>query len=137
MSELPHEQPGQTKVGKNSSGIRCWRLSVPSAIAFIEEKFNAGFDFVLTGKWNQDPLERRFGIIRSVNSNPSVTSWLQIIQYVTLQSRLNTARRNANIDDDEGVECLVSQAKCLKKQAKELDVLAATVKCFLKEELLE
>ncbi|KAI9565536.1 hypothetical protein GHT06_009328 [Daphnia sinensis] len=112
--------------------IRGWRLSVRSAIALIEEQFNAGFDFVLTaGKWNQDPLERLFGIIRFVNSHPSVTSWLQIIRYVTLQSRLNTARRNANIDDGEGVECLVSLAKCLKKQAKELDVSAATIKCLM------
>lgn len=124
--------------------------------------FNAGFHFVLTGKWNQDPLEvckqicvhtykqinyssmdsllflqRLFGIVRSVNNHPSVTSWLQIIRYVTLQSRLNTARRNANIDDGERVECLVSLAKCLKKKAKDLDVSAATIKSCLKEELLQ
>lgn len=82
-------------------------------------------------------MQRLFGIIRYVNSHPSVTSWPQIIRYVTLQSRLNTARRNANIDDGEGVECLVSLANCLKKQAKELDVSAATIKCCLKKELLE
>ncbi|KAK4006244.1 hypothetical protein OUZ56_011400 [Daphnia magna] len=113
MTELPHEQPGKTKVGKkfildqmldvldqteeiykdtgsrikmfaSITTIRGWRLSVRSAIALIEEQFNAGFDFVLTGKWNQDPLERLFGIIRSVNSHPSVTSWLQIERFVTL-----------------------------------------------------
>lgn len=86
MTELPHEQPGKTKVGKkfildqmldvldqteeiykdtgsrikmfaSITTIRGWRLSDRSAIALIEEQFNAGFDFVLTGKWNQDPLE--------------------------------------------------------------------------------
>ena len=33
--------------------------------------------------------------------------------------------------------CLVSLAKCLKKQAKDLDVSAATIKSCLKEELLQ
>lgn len=86
MTELPHEQPGQTKIGKKFildqmlavldqtekiytvtgssikmfaalTTIKGWRLSIRSAIALIEEQFNAGFDYVLTGKWNQDPLE--------------------------------------------------------------------------------
>ena len=141
QSEKVYKETGTTiKMFASITTIRAWRLSIRSAIALIEEMFNAGFHFVLTGKWNQDPLEvckqicvhtykqinyssmdsllflqRLFGIVRSVNNHPSVTSWLQIIRYVTLQSRLNTARRNANIDDGERVECLVSLAKCLKK----------------------
>lgn len=72
-----------------------------------------------------------------MNPHPSASTWLQIIRYVTLQSRLNTARKNANIQEDEGVNCLVSLGKCLQQQAKASDIAVATIKECLKEELLE
>lgn len=37
--------------------LESWRVSVLSVIALTEEKFNAGYTTVLTGKLNQDPIE--------------------------------------------------------------------------------
>ena len=58
QSEKVYKETGTTiKMFASITTIRAWRLSIRSAIALIEEMFNAGFHFVLTGKWNQDPLE--------------------------------------------------------------------------------
>lgn len=34
-----------------------WRLSIKSMVSLIEELSDFGYDYVLTGSWNQDPLE--------------------------------------------------------------------------------
>ena len=40
------------------TSLCAWRLSITSAIYLIEEQFDAGLKDALTGKFNQDPLER-------------------------------------------------------------------------------
>lgn len=37
--------------------LQAWRITVLSVIALAEEQFNADYITVLTGKFNQDPLE--------------------------------------------------------------------------------
>jgi len=45
------------KMFASQTTIESWRLSIQSAITLTEELFSAGYSYVLTGKWNQDPLE--------------------------------------------------------------------------------
>lgn len=37
--------------------LESWRMTLKSALALTEEYFKAGYSFVLTSKWNQDPIE--------------------------------------------------------------------------------
>ncbi len=60
------------KYGRNipmfisQTSLHAWRLSITSAINLIEEQFDAGFKYVLTGKFNQDPLERLISLRYSI-----------------------------------------------------------------------
>lgn len=45
------------KTFASTTTLRGWRISILSAIAIVEQQFNADYKFVLTGKLNQDPLE--------------------------------------------------------------------------------
>lgn len=50
-----------------------------------------GFKYVLTGKMNQDPLERFFGKARQAgceNDHPDMPSFLQVYQILTVYSLL-------------------------------------------------
>ncbi|KZR96870.1 Uncharacterized protein APZ42_008553, partial [Daphnia magna] len=77
--------------------VHGWRMTIRSVIALTEEMFNAGYTVVLTGKMNQDPVERLFGIVRGVDAHPTVTSFQQIIRYVSLGARLSTIIQGANV----------------------------------------
>lgn len=60
------------KYGRNipmfisQTSLHAWRLSITSAINLIEEQFDAVFKYVLTGKFNQDPLERLISLRYSI-----------------------------------------------------------------------
>ncbi len=56
-TERAFERDPTKKMFCSKTTIHAWRLSIRSAMALIEEQLNAGFAYVLTGKWNQDPLE--------------------------------------------------------------------------------
>jgi hypothetical protein len=78
---------------------------------------------------------RLFCIVRSVDSHPTVTSFLQIIRYISLQARLSylvKQVKGSNIDDKEPVELLVTMSKCLQEHAKESDI---TAKEYIKKQL--
>lgn len=46
-----------TKMFMATTTLRSWRITVLSTIALTEKMLNAGYFTVLTGKFNQDPLE--------------------------------------------------------------------------------
>lgn len=48
------------KMFLSDSTLQAWRITVISVIALTEELLNAGYITVLTGKFNQDPLEVLF-----------------------------------------------------------------------------
>ncbi|KAI9563372.1 hypothetical protein GHT06_010833 [Daphnia sinensis] len=54
---------------------QAWRITVLGDIALVEEQFNADYITVLTGKFNQGPLERFFGIVRGIDDTPTAHSW--------------------------------------------------------------
>ncbi|KZS02441.1 Uncharacterized protein APZ42_000517, partial [Daphnia magna] len=111
--------------------------SMKIAIELIEEMMNSNYKVVLTGKLNQDPAERLFGIIRSVDSHPTVTSFQQIIRYVSLGARLSTILKGSNVDNKEEINVLVTMSKCLQRHAKECDVNASYLKAVLEDKLLK
>ena len=39
--------------------LQAWRMTIRSAIALVEECFASGYKFVLTSRFNQDPIEVR------------------------------------------------------------------------------
>ncbi|EFX61647.1 hypothetical protein DAPPUDRAFT_338581 [Daphnia pulex] len=122
------------------TSLQAWRLSITGAINLIEEQFEAGIRVVLTGKFNHDPLEMLFGIIRSVDSHPTVTSFLQIIRYVSLQCRLSCLVKQvkgSNIDNKEPIEMLVTMSKCHQEHAKESDITVKEHKEAIKDKLLD
>lgn len=61
LSETEHvyEENGRNiPMFVSQTSLHAWRLSIRSAINLIEEQFDAGLKGVLTGKFNQDSLER-------------------------------------------------------------------------------
>lgn len=58
-TERVFEEHGKNvKMFVSETSLQAWRLTINSAINLIEEQFKAGIKVVLTGKFNQDPLER-------------------------------------------------------------------------------
>ncbi|KAK4003944.1 hypothetical protein OUZ56_005689 [Daphnia magna] len=139
-TERVFEEHGKNvKMFVSETSLQAWRLTINSAINLIEEQFKAGIKVVLTGKFNQDPLERLFGIVRSVDSHPTVTSFLQIIRYVSLQSRLSFLMKQvkgSNIDNKEPLEMLVTMSQCLQQHAKDIDITVKDFKEAIKDKLL-
>ncbi|XP_045029959.1 uncharacterized protein LOC123472453 [Daphnia magna] len=139
-TERVFEEHGKNvKMFVSETSLQAWRLTINSAINLIEEQFKAGIKVVLTGKFNQDPLERLFGIVRSVDSHPTVTSFLQIIRYVSLQSRLSFLMKQvkgSNIDNKEPLEMLVTMSQCLQQHAKYIDITVKDFKEAIKDKLL-
>jgi hypothetical protein len=83
---------------------------------------------------------RLFGIIQSVDSHPTVTSFLQIIRYVSLQSRLSCLVKQvkgSNINNKELIEMLVTMSKCHQEHAKESDITVKEYKEAIKDKLLD
>ncbi len=37
--------------------LRAWRTNVLSSLSLVNEMFSEGYETVLTGRWNQDPVE--------------------------------------------------------------------------------
>lgn len=75
-------------------------------------------------------------MVRSVDSHPTVNSFLQIIRFVSLYARLNTVIKGSNIDNNEQMEILATTSKCLKHKAKQCDIDASDLKRALEDTLL-
>jgi len=78
-----------------------------------------------------------FGIVRSIDSHPTVTSFQHIIRHVSLGARLSTIVRGANVDNVDCINILVKMSKCLQRKAKECDIESADLKAVLEDELLK
>ncbi|KZS06429.1 Uncharacterized protein APZ42_030122 [Daphnia magna] len=84
LSETEHvyEENGRNiPMFVSQTSLHAWRLSIRSAINLIEEQFDAGLKGVLTGKFNQEPLERLFGIVRSVDKEGTRDFKLNVMAY--------------------------------------------------------
>ena len=83
-----------------------------------------GFRYVLTSKFNQDPLERHFGILRSLtcDDHPSTVDFLHLHMlqclYIPIKNTLSNA---SNIEDKEEatLTSFVNQMRVLAKQSIE------------------
>lgn len=60
--------------------LQSLRVTVRSILQLCEFLWGENYDYVLTAKFNQDPLERHFGIIRGMLSydHPTVVDFMQI-----------------------------------------------------------
>jgi hypothetical protein len=66
-----------------------------------------------------------------------VTSFQQIIRYVSLGARLSTIIQGANVDNVEQMNILLTMSKCLQRQAKESDIRASDLRSVLEDKLLK
>lgn len=78
-----------------------------------------------------------FGIVGSIDSHPTVTSFQHIIRHVSLGARLSTIVRGANVDNVDCINILVKMSKCLQRKAKECDIASADLKAVIEDELLK
>ncbi|KAI9563207.1 hypothetical protein GHT06_010665 [Daphnia sinensis] len=115
-----------------------WRMTIKSAIDLTEECFNAGYGCVLSGKWNQDALERFFGIVRSVKMHPTAKSILHIYRILSLySSTTKVLNRNANIDQEDQLYNISSYRKCLLDRYKNNTKVLEDLKFSLHDKLLQ
>ncbi|KAH6945333.1 hypothetical protein HPB50_007887 [Hyalomma asiaticum] len=92
------------------------RVTLLSTIDIIEYLLAQGAHYVLTAKFNQDPLERHFGLARSFGgdeSHPTVVNFSQIFRLLSLYTPIKTALRGSV----QGTPCsvLVSVTDTLKR----------------------
>ncbi|KAK4006168.1 hypothetical protein OUZ56_011323 [Daphnia magna] len=99
--------------------------------------FNAGYITKLTGKFNQDPLERFFGIVHEKDETPTAHSWLQIFRILSVYSLTKMHVVRGNIDNEENLRVLVSYQECLLNKFKACEKGAAQIHESFKEQLLE
>lgn len=97
----------------NSKKIYCFKGMVQNLKAIIsltndmcENKTNQQIFFLLTGKFNQDPLENFFSLVRSRipnNSQPTSTEFNSIIANLTTINLINYYSNKSNCESD-GIE---------------------------------
>ncbi|KAK4027606.1 hypothetical protein OUZ56_016654 [Daphnia magna] len=112
-----------------------WRLVIHSSIGLIDELFEAGFNVVLTGRFNQEPIENFFGILMSIDDHPTAHSWLHIFRILSLYNPTKAAIRNANVDGKDSGEILVAYKQCLIHKFRECETEAKKIKMNLKDSL--
>ncbi|KZR99620.1 Uncharacterized protein APZ42_004443, partial [Daphnia magna] len=67
--------------------LKALRITIKSMKDIAASLFASGFKYILTGKINQDCLERFFGIIRVANGSnemPTTTTFLQLFRMIAL-----------------------------------------------------
>ncbi|KZS02803.1 Uncharacterized protein APZ42_000006, partial [Daphnia magna] len=62
-SRVQHDPNTPLNMFLSETTLQAWRISLLSVIALTEEMFNAGYFTILTGKFNQDPLEVKLNLI--------------------------------------------------------------------------
>ena len=80
------------------------RLSLSSCYNLTQELLDADYDFVLTGKFNQDCIERFFGIVRAAGGGqemPTVTSFMFLFRMLCVYYPTKAVLRKRNIDEVE------------------------------------
>ena len=104
-------------------------------MALSEELLMNDYHTVLSGKWNQDPVEvanifidlfvivvlpannvvkflqRLFGIAQSIDNTPTAHSWLHIFRILSLHNFTKTIIKNGNVDNEDELRVLVAYKK--------------------------
>lgn len=117
------------------------RVTLKSTIEIATFLFRRGFHYCLTAKLNQDPLERHFGIMRSISGDihPSTTDFLHlhILQsiYVPIKTAISS-NMNVASDIDVPVASMVTKFRELGK-TKQIDskLLKEKLTYLVKEKL--
>jgi hypothetical protein len=82
------------------------RITIISILKLSKILLEDGFDFVLTAKMNQDPLEKMFGISRHCagqNDHPSAITFLQLYKLLPLYAAIRPPKTgNCTVNIDEG-----------------------------------
>ncbi|ODM92117.1 Transposable element P transposase [Orchesella cincta] len=95
-----------------------------------------GYDYALTGKFNQDPLEKFFGLVRSSGGedcHPTVTSFSHIFRLLSVYFPTSRAiKGNVSVDEDYSIV----STSCLET-LKELKIVAKSQKQKADEEFEE
>lgn len=77
-------------------------------------------------------------MIHSIDSLPTVTTFQQIIRYVSLGARLSTLIKGSNVDSScDQMNLLVIMSKCLHNKAKECDISSSDPEEVLEDQLLK
>ncbi|EFX66625.1 hypothetical protein DAPPUDRAFT_262816 [Daphnia pulex] len=105
------------------------RVTVFSTIELTEHLFSSeiNYEFVLTGKLNQDCIERFFGIIRQAGGGtetPTVHSFLALFRMLCVYYPTKTTIAHANVEEERMSlltsykDCMLNRFKKDKKEAK-------------------
>ncbi|EFX66100.1 hypothetical protein DAPPUDRAFT_263683 [Daphnia pulex] len=103
------------------TSINMLRITLVNIIQLTEYLLNNGFDSVMTGKYNQDCLERFFGLIRTAGGSddkPSCSSFLQLYRMLSLYYPTKRIL-GSNVDDAERLRLLTSYKDGLMKAYNE------------------
>nr|CAH0098454.1 unnamed protein product [Daphnia galeata] len=107
--------------------LRGMRIVIHSAMQLTKDMLDNGYSYVLPGKWNQDPVERFFGIVRSIDDCPTAHSWLHIFRILSLYNPCKNAVCIGNVDNEDKLSVLVAYKKCLVNKFKESEDSAREV----------
>ncbi|KZS21818.1 Uncharacterized protein APZ42_011183 [Daphnia magna] len=95
------------------------------------------FQQILTAKFNQDPVERFFGIVRAIDGHPTCTPWLHLFRILSLYNSSTMDVNGENVDNEEKYCLLVEYKDCLLKRFKKDNAAAKNLRESLKDSLLE
>ena len=117
-------------------------VTLTSTLEIAQYLWDKGFTYVLTAKFNQDPLERHFGILRSItcDDHPSTVDFLHLHMlqsiYVPVKLALSSAS-NCESKVESPLTSFVNQIRLFAKQteAKNRD-LSETVEKDIKEKIV-
>lgn len=100
------------------------RVTIQSTIELSDYLCNSGFKYILTYKFNQDPLERHFGILRSLScdDHPSTIDFLHLhlLQSIYVPTKLAmSSAMNQEYRSEAPLTSFVSQMRSLAKITEE------------------
>ncbi|KAK4017837.1 hypothetical protein OUZ56_033727 [Daphnia magna] len=120
--------------------LEALRLTVHSVLHLTSDLLKNDFHFVLTGKFNQDCLERFFGILRNVcgeNDHPSVSTFLQLFRLLSIVFPFKDAVKKGNIDRGERLCLLATFKDCLRQKCKQTTKEAIDLRQSMKDDILD
>ncbi|KAH6924567.1 hypothetical protein HPB50_019605 [Hyalomma asiaticum] len=82
------------KLIASNQTVESLRVTLMSVLCIIEFLHSEGVSYILTAKLNQDPLERFFGLVRSLGGDedhPTVTKFSQLFRLLSLYTPVKVA----------------------------------------------
>lgn len=110
---IPYVQTWKTLNGLNPPCFEGLVQTLRGILMLYEDIYSSGNKFLLTGRFNQDPLENLFGVLRhrgGYNSNPSAKEFRRNLQHA-ISIRLLDPPDNANCEPDEDENLSVSMSE--------------------------